>query len=406
MSHHRIPLRQMWAPPARLILRSILARGATLLLLLTTACGGGGPSGPGGGGGDATLSGTIRAAGSSTALANATVSAGARTATSDANGRFELTDLPTGAATVHVERPGYLTAEAVVTIAAGANSHDFSLSVQEIYRISAIAVYVPPGNGPIRGTIVTLGGPNTSGFVTGEPITNGSIPELELGLQALGASLRALARSKRMALLGSATIAMANNSTSDAIIFAALGTAAEESDHPEITSAPVLMFGLSAGGPEAAGLVSRHPERSIGLLERVPVSVSSLTTTETLAVPAFVMLAELDAVVNNAAVRATFTENRSRGGRWALAVEPQVDHSTASSKGNDAAINWIGNALDLRLPATPGQPLIELDQPSGWLGNQATLDVAPWADYLGDRTAASWLLSASQAAAWKFLATP
>jgi carboxypeptidase family protein len=42
-----------------------------------------------------------------------------RQATSDANGHFELTNLPVGDATVRAERAGYLPAEESVPISAG-----------------------------------------------------------------------------------------------------------------------------------------------------------------------------------------------------------------------------------------------------------------------------------------------
>jgi hypothetical protein len=251
-----------------------------------------------------------------------------------------------------------------------------------------------------------LGGPVASGFVTGERIAPDDNPDLEVSLQALGASLRALARSAHVALLGSSTTGMENSATSDNALFLALSTAAGVSGQAEIAAAPVLMFGLSSGAREAAGLVSRHPERAIGLLERVPVDVTALTAPAALAVPTFVMQAELDQVVSNTTVRTTFSGNRSGGGLWALAVEPGVGHHVATSRGNTAAISWITTALTLRLPATPGDPLIALAQPGGWLGDQTTLEIAPWADYLGDRAAASWLLSESAATSWKDLGTP
>ena len=400
MSLQRILPRLMRGNRARAIARRVTSGAATLVLLLLADCGD--SSGPAE---DATLSGTVREAGSSAALADATVSVGARQATSDANGRFELTEVPIGAATVRATRPGYLPAEAAVTVTAGANSHDFTLTPQEIFVLGTNAVYVPAGVGPMRGAIVALGGPNTRGFVTGESleVTN---PDLEMSLQALGASLRALARSAHVALLGSSTTGMENSATSDNALFTALSTAALTSGHAEIAAASVLMFGLSGGAPEAAGLVSRHPERAIGLLERVPVDVTALTASAALAVPTFVMQAELDEVVSNTVVLATFSGNRSLGGLWALAVEPEVGHHVATSRGNTAAISWITTALTLRLPATPGDPLIALAEPAGWLGDQTTLEIAPWADYLGDRAAASWLLSQSAAASWKDLGTP
>lgn len=377
--------------------------GTGLALLLLAACGD--SYGPNGGGDTATLSGTVRAAGA--ALADATVSIGTLQATSDANGQFKLTGVRVGAATVRAERPGYQPAQAAVTIAAGDNRQDFALTPQEIYTAGANSVYVPPGVEPIRGAIIVLGGPVTAGFVTGERLTpSTSPPELEPSLQAMGASLRALARSERVALLGSRTIAMGNNASSDNALFAALSSTAQLSGHPELADAPVLAFGLSAGCPEAAGLVARNADRAIGLLVRVPTSVTALTAPSALAVPAFVMQAEADAVVNNSAVRMTFQSNRSRGGRWALAVEPGVGHSVATSLANGTVTSWIRSALAARLPATPGGPLVALDESSGWLGSQATLEIAPWADYAGARSGASWLISESAAVSWRALGTP
>jgi hypothetical protein len=400
---HRIPLRRTRVQQASAIARWLTSGCAAVVLLLLVACGD--STGPAGGSGDATLSGTVQDAGGSAVLEGATISVGTRQATSDASGHFELTGLPVGAATVRAERPGYLPAEATVTLSAGANTHDFALTVQEVFVSGANAVYVPAGVGPSRGVIIVLGGPITSGFVTGGRIDPLDNPDLEQSLQQLGASLRALATSSHVALLGSTTTAMANSAGSDNALFAAIGSFAGLSGHPEIADAPVLLFGLSGGGPEAAGLVSRHPEHAIGLLERVPVSVTNLTAPPALAVPTFVMQAELDEEVNNTQVQTTFSANRSRGGLWALAVEPGVGHHVATGRGNAAATGWISIALTLRLPATPGDPLITLDEPSGWLGNQTTLEIAPWADYAGDRTAASWLLSQSAATSWQGLGT-
>lgn len=394
----RIPFR-----PIRMRRRAPWA--LVLALAFLAACGGGDSSGPDDGGTTGTLSGTVHAAGAA-GLAGATVSVGGLHATTDANGRFELTGIPVGAAAARAERPGYLAVDATVSIVAGANNHDFSLTAQEIYVSGANAVYVPPGVTTLRGAIVALGGPSTSGFVTGERIEpDESNVALEASLQALGASLRAAARTAHVVLLGSRTIAMENSTASDNAVFAALSTAAQMSGHPEIADAPVLMFGLSAGGRETAGLVARHPERSIGLLERVPASLTDLTEPAALAVPTFVMQAELDEVVNNVTTGLVFAGNRSRGGLWSLAVEPGVGHHVATARANTAATDWILNALALRLPATPGQPLIALPEASGWLGNQTTLQIAPWADYGDDRTKASWTLSQSSAASWKLLGT-
>lgn len=383
------------------VARRLTLGSATLGLLFLPACGDPGP-GPSDG---ATLSGTVRAEDSSNPLADATVSLGTHQATSDATGHFELTDVPLGAATIQAAHPGYVTEEAAVTISAGANTHDFALTTQEIFTSGSYSVYVPAGVGPLRGAIISLGGGvTTSGFVTGGPLEPGN-PVLEQSLQSLGASLRTLARTSHVALLGTTIHSLPNSAASDIALFDALSGAAEASGHAELADAPVLTFGLDAGGLESAGLASRSPERTVGVLVRVPPSVPDITDPSALAVPTFVMLSELDNFTDNASVEATFSANRSRGGLWALAVEPGVEHAEATAKGNTANVTWIQTALALRLPATPGDPLVALDEPSGWLGNQSTLDIAAWADFLGDRTEASWLLNQSAATSWKNLGT-
>jgi pimeloyl-ACP methyl ester carboxylesterase len=391
-----------------MILMQILARragaAAATLLLFTAGCGD--SSGPGGEEGGATLSGTVSSAESPAPVAGATITVSGHEATSDADGRFELAGLAPGAATVQVRRPGYLQAQVNIALTAGSNSHDFALTVQELYATGQAAIYVPAGPEPIRGAIIVLGGPVTAGLVTGDPMSSPSDPpEHEQGLQAMGAGLRSLARSAHVALIGTTTIAMRNSPASDDSLFQAVARAALASGRPELEGAPVLMVGLSAGSPEAAGLASRHPERATGLLVRVPTSVSAVTGAA-LAVPTLVMQAELDQTERNAAVRSTFTANRAQGGLWALVVEPGVEHGDVSSAANGAMIGWLKSVLGLRLPPTTGAPVVALMESSGWLGNQTTREIASWADYSGDRTAASWLPSAADATSWKTLGTP
>jgi hypothetical protein len=102
-------------------------------------------------------------AGQSVTLSGATISIGTLKATSDDNGHFELTNAPVGSAEVRAERPGYEPAEATMTIAAGANTHDFGLTAQEIYLLGSTAVLVPAGTAAIRGAIIVIGSNGTRG---------------------------------------------------------------------------------------------------------------------------------------------------------------------------------------------------------------------------------------------------
>ena len=97
---------------------------------------------------------------------------------------------------MRAERPGYLEMTDAITLTEGANTHDFSLAAQEIYESGNMAAYVPAGVGPVRGAIIVLGGPITSGFVTGDPLGTSS-PELEQSLQELGVRLKRMLRALR-----------------------------------------------------------------------------------------------------------------------------------------------------------------------------------------------------------------
>jgi hypothetical protein len=353
----------------------------------------------------ATLSGMVRAAVTQQVLAGAEITLGTKQVTTDATGHYEFTDLPVGTATVTAEREGFTPVEASVTLSAGSNTRHFTLSplVQEIFVIGGDAAYVPDGVGPMRGVIIALGGPITSGFVTGQRIAPIGKDALEASLQSLGADLRSLAKSARVALIGRTEVGIPNNEISDETVFALLDNFSGASGHAELADLPVLMFGISSGSHESGGLVSRRPDRAIGLLLRHPTFAPSITSPTALAVPAFVMQGGADAVANNPVVFGVFTENRAQGGLWSLAVEPDIAHDVATTGANSATIAWISEALSRRLPATPGDPLISLSESTGWLGNQATLEVASWAAYTGDRTTASWLLSATIATSWQLL---
>ena len=175
------------------------------------------------------------------------------------------------------------------------------------------------------------------------------------------------------------------------------------SGHPELPFAHMLMYGLSGGAPQASGFTARNPERVAGLFLKVPVSVSSVTSGEALGVPTYVVQAELDAFVNNAAVTTAFEGNRAAGALWALAKEAGVAHHSLSAVQREVTVNWMSTILDRRLRGARGQTLVRIAPASGWLGNASTGEASPWATYSGNRALASWLPTGSTAHEWEAL---
>jgi hypothetical protein len=371
------------------------------LACLVLACGGddGGPSSTG------TISGTVTSAASGAALAGAIVSVGSVQATSDASGRFELTGVLTGAGTIECSRAGFVAYSAVITVQAGSNSRDIALATQEIYQSDDFSFYVPAGVAEVRAVIVALGGPDTRTFVDGR--SAGSVhPETNAALKALGQQLKALARDSGIAVLGSGRSQWANEGSNDGVILGVLQAAAAASGHPELSSAPLIMFGISAGGPGAFGMMQRQAGRTAAFTLSHPSGMSTFLSVAAHGVPGFIKLAELDDVVDNATTTEQFLTNRAAGAIWGLAVEHDVSHEILTDEARMVMVNWMATVAGLRLPASPGGALRSVDESSGWLGNRTTYEIAPYASYGGDPLEASWLLTAATAAEWKELVTP
>ena len=332
------------------------------------------------------------------AVAGAHVSIGAHTVTTGVNGRFEHTGLTPGPATIHGVAAGYVDFEESVTVTSGGTQHDISLSRIERFEFDNFALYVPGSAPTIRGVLLTLGGPDTRGFAIGSPF-GAPFPAVEAALQALGQSFRALAADEGLAVMGTSLAAMPNGPASDQLLLSALQQAAALSGRPELTDAPLLLYGMSGGGPEASGFTVRNPDRVAALFLKVPQTVETPGTREALGVPTYIVMAEFDAFIDNAALMTTFESSRSAGALWALALEPGMVHHSLSPAQQELTVNWISEILNRRLKnPTRLSPLVA---PSGWYGELASGAIGPWATYPGAHRSVSWLPSRQSVEEWQ-----
>lgn len=273
----------------------------------------------------------------------------------------------------------------------------------EVYDLGDFALFMPEGVQPPRAVLVALGGPNTRAFVTGEPAAPAAPPPLEAALQELGQSFRELAAEHRIAILGfptTAVVPMPNEAASDQRIRDALAAAAEASGRQDLSSVPILMWGGSGGAPQAAGFTARHPDQVVALFLKVPPGVTALTDAAQRGVPTYMVLAGEEALFDNGELISAFQENRGQGGLWALAIEPGVLHHSLSATQLQATVGWMETVLRLRLQDDAGR-LRTIDEQAGWLGDNATGEVASWSGYGGDRMAASWFPTENVASQWR-----
>lgn len=271
----------------------------------------------------------------------------------------------------------------------------------EVFEFGDFALFVPANVPAARGILLALGGPDTRAFITDGPF-GAPRPELEASLHVLGQELRDLASNHGLAMLGTTLQGVAelpNQLRTDELIFEAIGEAATASERPEIASAPIFVYGISGGTPEAIGFAARNPDRLGALLLKVPAPPQRLSSAEALSVPTYMILAENDIIGDNKAVIAAFEFNRNAGGLWALAVEPGVSHHSLTPSHRALTLNWLRAIVDLRLGASAQDPLRILPESSGWLGHP-DFGVSSWADYPGDRGAASWFPNRNTAEEW------
>ena len=270
----------------------------------------------------------------------------------------------------------------------------------EVFEFGDYALFIPACVDAPRALLVALGGPDTRAFVTGKAF-GAPLPEVEAALHELGREFRALATRQGLAVIGTSRRSLPNGAVSDQLLGDAIRTAAELSGRPQLPLAPLVLYGMSGGAPQASGFVSRNPDRVAGLFLKVPFGVAVLTSGNALLVPTYMVQAELDVFVNNAARTADFEANRRAGALWALALERGVIHNSLSPGQRLLTLTWIRSILKRRLPSNPSDGLREISETAGWLGDHATGEMWRWAAYPGDRGVASWLPSRATAKQWE-----
>ncbi|MCY3019342.1 MAG: hypothetical protein NTW87_09995 [Planctomycetota bacterium] len=187
---------------------------------------------------------------------------------------------------------------------------------------------------------------------------------------------------------------------------------AAASGHPELVDLPIMGTGHSAGGmviqvlsPAAARMLTNCVSCSwIADSEKIPPEAAATPMLFTLgAIPDdFKMLPDIES---------HFLPARKKGLPWGLAVQWGCAHDF----GNSAClfVPWMEAIFAARVP-TDWNPLAgpvklrDVKQEDGWLGDQASTQgnfaaIESWADYNGDKAAASWFPNRAVASVWRAL---
>jgi pimeloyl-ACP methyl ester carboxylesterase len=384
--------------------RSISTRALALAAwTLVAACGGSGPSGPAV---TATVSGVVRAA-TGAVIQGASVNTGSAAATTGADGRFELQDLPPGSTTIVTSAPRFDPRSESVSLAEGTNAHDVVLAPQTLFTHQNAVAYLPPGVAEYRAAIVFLPGlidPATGNPLDSRGLVRGTadgacsiwcLPEERAEVRRRAAELA----GGNVALIGTTTLL--DDAASYATLLQALSGFGTQSLHPELANVPILFVGHSMGGCTAYGFSRAHGARVAGFLTMKGACHDPGPALAAAGVPGYFLIGELDAPYRRENITAVFEAGRAAGAPWAVSIDP-YDHRPLADL--DLMFGWIDAVIAARLPPSPGAPLRAVTEADGWLGDRSSGAISAYGCYGSTRSRASWLPTRETALRWQRMA--
>jgi poly(3-hydroxybutyrate) depolymerase len=177
---------------------------------------------------------------------------------------------------------------------------------------------------------------------------------------------------------------------------------AERSGRAEMRRAPLLMWGMSAGGQFNYEFVAWKPERVMAfVVNKGGIYYSALLSRAAREVPGMLFIGGKDLEFRNNTIRGLFAVNRRGGALWALGEEPGVAHVVGKSR--DVSIVFFEDVLKLR--TGPGG-LARLDEKSGFLGDLSARTFAPLGETKVPNYPTAWLPTERVARAWQAMITP
>jgi hypothetical protein len=229
--------------------------------------------------------------------------------------------------------------------------------------------------------------------------------------------MRTLARERHLALFKFVGNPMQRGFWPTSLLFERLRTSGVTSGHPELEHAPLFLYGHSNGTGFSAIFAANEPARVWGWVSMRPGTTFQVYQPRAAQVPGLVIFGENDpflvkpSLAENLAVVPTIRKRHAAV--WSMAVEPKTGHGPGE-KTWPLVFSFLRRSFDARVPADgDGRQgpvtLNALAVDRGYLGQNwdsatggyQSLPVFPFADFPGEKAAASWLIDAGYADDWQ-----
>jgi dienelactone hydrolase len=155
-------------------------------------------------------------------------------------------------------------------------------------------------------------------------------------------------------------------------LFTALDQFAQQTGHPELRSAKLILLGFSGIGALFAHFVGYAPDRIVASIPADPghydpVGIDNVhLPPSALGVPELIMVGGADNVCGTQRPYDYFRQYRDRGAPWAFLVQNKTPHCCIVNV-KPLILAWLGQIINLRRPS-PTAPLRKVDGNRGWQG--------------------------------------
>lgn len=181
----------------------------------------------------------------------------------------------------------------------------------------------------------------------------------------------------------------------------AVSSLAKKSQHPEIATAPFLMWGMSAGGQVDYEFAAWKPERVLAfVVNKGGVYYSALVPRAARSVPALLFVGDKDLAFRVNTISGLFAVNRRAGALWAYVVEPDTAHAVGRSR--DLGAIFFEDVLAMRLG---GDSLAPVPDKAGFIGDLKSATFQSVATAAAPTVPTAWLPTERIARAWQAVVT-
>jgi len=253
----------------------------------------------------------------------------------------------------------------------------------------------PPAAGALRGVIVLVPGSNGDGRAMAED-----------------AFWQEFAATQRMAIVacrftdkphdqGFIEEYVDASQGSGQALLDALAAFARRSGRAEVAAAPMVLWGMSAGGQFNYEFAAWMPERVIAfVVNKGGIYYRALVPKAARNVPALLFVGDKDLAFRTNTIVGLFAVNRRAGALWALVTEPGTAHAVGRSR--DLGAMFFADVLALRLSSGSLTPV---DAAAGFVGDLASATFQPAAGVTAPSVPTAWLPTERIARAWQAVVT-